>query len=209
MIRAVIFDVDGVLIDSFDANLKFFQDLMARCGYESPTRDAFRPLFSVPMRDVIRILTGLKSEQDVNAIWEIGQTIPAAVELIHAPSDIQDVIKTLNQDYLLGIATSRVRSGVYKIPQLAELKSYFRATVCYEDTIRHKPDPEPLLLAARMMNVENKECVYIGDAPSDMAAARAAHMKFILYHGYALHILDGADAHTDSFASLPRLVSLL
>ena len=60
------------------------------------------------------------------------------------------------------------------------VKTYFRTAVAYEDTTRHKPHPEPLLLAANRLKIKPSGTVYIGDAASDMEAAKAAGMKFIL-----------------------------
>ena len=57
MIKAVIFDIDGVLLDSFEANLKFFQDLMIKFGYLPPTKEEVPPIFHLNMWDAIRSLT--------------------------------------------------------------------------------------------------------------------------------------------------------
>jgi phosphoglycolate phosphatase-like HAD superfamily hydrolase len=59
MIKVVLFDVDGVLINSFEANLIFYQDLLNFLGFPSMTRDEYQKLFHKTMEDVIRICTGV------------------------------------------------------------------------------------------------------------------------------------------------------
>ena len=86
------------------------------------------------------------------------------------------------------------------------LKSYFKADVAYEDTKKHKPFPEPLILAAKKLKVKPEETVYIGDSESDMKAAKAAGMKFVFY---SRKRLKGADVQVKSFNEIPDVVAKL
>jgi len=207
VIKAVIFDIDGVLIDSFEANLLYFQDLMPRAGYNAPTRKEYIPLFSKSLLDVIKILTRSQSEEEVKRIWDLGASreIPYNVGLVTMPKRSDVTIKKLSEKYLLGIVTSRIRGYAFEVPKLADLRDYFKVSVTYEDTAKHKPDPEPLLLAAEKLGVKPDEIVYVGDAASDVKAAKAAGMKMVAFPKE----LEGADAFTDSFEKLPELISAL
>lgn len=207
MIKAVLFDVDGVLLDSFEANLKFYQDLMVYAGYKAPTRIQFQPLFATPMKEVIRILLKTKDEDILEKVWLAGkEKVPYPIEYLKTPDSLHPTIKTLAAQYRLGIVTSRIRGRLFQMPQLRDLEPYFTEAVYYEDTDKHKPEPEPLLLAAHNLRVNPSEAIYIGDALSDVQAARAADMKVILY---AENNLSGADVWTTNFGEIPRLVHLL
>lgn len=208
MIKTVIFDIDGVLLDSFEANLKFFQDLMTKTGYQPPSREEFPAFFHLSMYDAIKALTKTNSEEEINRIFEIGESreVDYDVNLLTIPDQAEEVIKTLNKDYLLGIVTSRIRSSVYEAPQLATLEKYFKVAVAYENTANHKPHPEPLILAASKLGVKPEECVYIGDVENDIIAARAAGMKVIIY---SKNIFKEADAGTALFSQLPELIKNL
>lgn len=206
--KAIIFDVDGVLLDSFEANLKFFQDLMVKTGYRPPTREEYPEFFHLTMMNAIKELTKSTSEEEINRIWEMGRKreVRYPTELLTIPDGAEKVLKTLSTEYLIGIATSRVRKSIYESPQLAKLAKYFKADVSYEDTEKHKPEPEPLLLASSKLGVNQSECIYIGDVENDIKAARAAGMKVIIY---SKDEFDEADACTSLFTELPKFIKYL
>jgi len=206
MIKAIIFDVDGVLIDSFEANLKFFQRLMDKAGYTPPTREKYQNVFAMNMMEAIETLTQSDSEQEIKRIWQMGKNREVIYdsELVAMPEGAAEVIKTLGRDFILGIVTSRIKESVYEAPALAELASHFKVAVGYQDTTNHKPHPEPLLFAAKKLGVKPKECIYIGDALSDLQAGRAAGMQVIIY---SENKEDGANAWTASFPELSTLVT--
>lgn len=205
MIRAVIFDIDGVLLDSFEGNLKFFGDLLEHVGYPAPTREEYSAMMHLSMWDVIRERTGLTDDGKIREIYDIGKRreIPYPLDLLSVPDDIGPVIGILDERYLLGVVTSRVRSSVFEAPKLAELEEYFKATVSFEDTDEHKPSPAPLLLAAELLGVIPEESVYVGDTESDVSAARAAGMKVVLYSKTDRF---GADAFAPALSDIPGLI---
>ena len=207
MIKAVIFDVDGVLLDSFEANLKFFQDLMAQNGYAIPTRKEFRKIFHLTMMEAIKALTKA-SENEVKRIWEIGNSreVKYHVEMLRLPDGAKNVLEKLDKKYRLGIVTGRIRKSVFEAPQLAQLRHYFPVVVSYDDTVRHKPDPQPLIFASKKLELNPNECVYVGDAQSDIAAAHSAGMKVIIYSN---GMYSDADMCTSDFAKIPELIKAM
>jgi beta-phosphoglucomutase-like phosphatase (HAD superfamily) len=203
MIKAVIFDVDGVLLDSFEANLKLFQNLMKAAGYQPPTREQYALLFHKTLRDTVQVLTGIKDESEVKKICDLIDGVDAPPPIL--TDGVADIIKNLRDHYILGIVTSRIKAYAYE-PPLNALEHYFKTTITYEDTENHKPHPEPLLLAATQLNVLPEECVYVGDAKTDMEAARAAGTRSILY---SQEKIDGADAIAADFREIPQLIATL
>lgn len=208
MMKAVIFDIDGVLLDSFEANLKFFQDLMERFGHRPPTREEFPEIFHLSLWDAIILVTKSESVEEIRKIWEAGRSraVVYPIELLAMPEAAEPVITALSKNYRLAIVTSRVNEAIYEAPQLARLKKYFLATVSYQDTVNHKPHPEPLLLAAQKLGVQPEESVYIGDVENDIKAAKAAGMKVIIY---SINQVDGAGFRTSTFVKLPELIASL
>ena len=205
MINAVLFDVDGVLIDSFEANLKLYQDLMVKAGYRPPTREEFPDIFHLTMWDGIEKLTQLTGKEEIRKIWTMAyDEIRYPLELLKTPMRLEETIQILYEHYRLGIVTNRTR--VYEVPHLAKLQSYFKIAVAYQDTVNHKPHPEPLLLAAKRLDVLPEESVYVGDVENDVQAGRAAGMKVVIY---SKEHLASADACVTSFSQLPECIAAL
>lgn len=209
MIKAVLFDVDGVLIDSFKANQTYFSDLMQYAGYPAVSEAEYRPMFHLPMLEVIRTLTKGQPDSEVERIRKIakGDAVVYQDNLVRLQPFVVETLEQLNGTYRLGLVSSRVADGVYKLPQLKPLLSFFDVVITYEDTPRHKPDPQPLQLALEELEVDPLEAVYIGDAQSDVKAAQAAGMKMITYP-YELPDFT-VDATTDSLATLPQIIATL
>lgn len=207
-IKAIIFDVDGVLIDSFEANLKFFQNLMIKFGYNSPTREEFPKYFALTMKDAIRALTKSTSEEEIIKVWEAGKNRDALypMDLVSMPDGAPQIVKKLSKKYQLGIVSSRIKSSVFTVPELANIEKYFSALVSFEDTTKHKPNPEPLLLMAAILKIKPAEAIYIGDAQSDIEAARAAGMKIIIFGNKPFN---EADANTSDFTKIPSIIKSL
>ncbi len=207
MIKAILFDIDGVLIDSFESNLAFYNSLLEKGGYAGPTREEYLPLIHLDMKRTIAHVSKSESVEEIERIWLMGvnREVKYPHELIKTPENVENIVKELRKKYILGIVTSRVRIGIDELPIYKELKEYFKVAVSYEDTENHKPLPDPLLFAAKELDIDPKACVYIGDTNSDVEAALAAGMKVITYPT----LLDRAHGFFAHFNELPAVVELL
>ncbi|HEY4876572.1 MAG TPA: HAD-IA family hydrolase [Puia sp.] len=208
MIKTVLFDVDGVLLDSFEANLRFYQNLLIKAGYTSPTEKDFLPLMHFPLVKVVKSLTHA-SDKEAERIYLLAKEFGEELyphNLLKTPEYAYKIIKELNNLYKLGVVTSRIKDGIYTVPQLKRMQKYFQIAVGFEDTKNHKPDPDPLVFAAQKLQIKPEEVVYIGDAESDFLAAKAARMKFILF-GETNFL--STDNHVKSFKNLPEIITNL
>ena len=79
----------------------------------------------------------------------------------------------------LGIVTAKRRITVDLAFNVVPLRHLFDTVVGGDETERHKPDPEPLLLAAERMGVRPEDAAYVGDSPFDIRAAKAAGMRSV------------------------------
>ena len=91
---------------------------------------------------------------------------------------LRDIVAVLrDRGYILGVVTSKAEKGARREIEQFGLADLLSVAVFLEDTARHKPEPEPLLEAARRGGFEPARAIYIGDSIHDIAAGRAAGMK--------------------------------
>jgi HAD superfamily hydrolase (TIGR01662 family) len=146
-------------------------------------------------------------ELDVLAA-QITEHVSYHFELVTTMPGVYETLEILKKKgYMLGIVSSRRNKQTkYLIPELEALKTVFDAHIFYEDVKNHKPHPEPLLVIAERLGVAPNECVYIGDADTDMHAAEAAGMYMITF---ADEVKGNATIATQAFHELPDLIEKL
>ncbi|MDP3639629.1 MAG: HAD family hydrolase [Nanoarchaeota archaeon] len=204
MIKAILFDVDGTLVDSSEAHVAFYQQIFQDAGYAVPAQEAIRKIFHLSMNDTLQTLALGRPLQEIKRLLDAGQKAAYPAELQKVPAHSLQVVRELSKTFSLALVTSRRRITVESYFAVAPVKSYFPVVIAVEDVVNRKPHPEPLLAAAKRLGVSSKEAVYIGDSPVDGEAAKAAGMKFI-----ACTDIPGADAYFSSFRELPGLISQL
>ncbi len=197
MLKAIIFDVDGVLLDSFESNIKYLNELFIKFGYPKLTGNDYSSMFHLPSYDVIKEWTKLNDEGKIKKIIAYGDTLPMDSN-VEMPPEAREALHLLKKKYRLGIVTGRQRDNIFE-GKLSGCKNLFDVAVGYEDTANHKPSPEPLLLAVKKLKVLPEECVYIGDAMTDVEAGNVARIKVI---SYGKEKLRGSVAHARNFKEL-------
>ncbi len=206
MLKAILFDIDGVLMDSFDANLAYYQKILSAAGYPAPTEAEYRSIFHLPFVEALQHFAQPKDGAELERIKMIGERAYYPMERLKAPRGVNETLHTLAKTYRLGIVSSRRRVGIERYFAFAGTKECFSVVIGREETRRPKPDPEPLLLAAAGLAVPAKDCAYIGDAHTDIEAGLAAGMKTVLF-GDAEH--SSAHARVQTFAELPSVLAVL
>jgi len=105
MIKAVIFDVDGVLVNSQNSNVAFFQRLLSKFGYQHITKEQVLECFHLPMLQTIEKLTGLKDAAEIQRIFDLGASDMSLRDssLLEFPEKLEEVLERLHQKYRLAI----------------------------------------------------------------------------------------------------------
>ena len=180
MMQAVLFDLDGTLIDSAPG-LGFAADMMrTQRGLSSLPLDSYRPMAGAGARGMIAVALGkTAADAEFEALKEEFFTTYEACMLSHCQlfSGVTDMLDGLSRRGLKwGIVTNK--SKRFTVPIVGSIKSFGLAqTVISGDTTAFtKPHPEPLFEAARQLGVEPTQCIYVGDDKRDIDAAKAAGM---------------------------------
>ena len=182
--KAVLFDLDGTLIDSAPG-LGFAADLM-RCkrGLPSLPLACYRPLAGAGARGMLSIALGRTTlSPDFEELKEEFFTTYEACILSHCQlfPGIANMVKGLEDQHLMwGIVTNKSKRFTLPIVDSIALFANVQTVVSGDTTAHAKPHPEPLFEAARQLGVLPSDCIYVGDDKRDIDAAKAAGMP-----GYA------------------------
>ena len=201
----VIFDMDGVLVDSATPHLRSWKLLARECGGRV-TKEQFAGTFGRQNRDIIPTLFGKVSEARMRALSDRKEQIYR--ELIRERPPIVDgaatLIRGLHQaGARLAVGSSGPRENIELVVSAMGVAECLSTIVSADDATRGKPDPQVFTLAADRLGVQPGHCVVIEDAPVGVQAARAAGMPTVavlLYH--SAQALEGADC------LVPRLADL-
>ncbi len=182
----VLFDLDGTVVDSGSIIL-------------ASMRHATREVLDREYEDAELMQAvggpGLEAQMEVFApdrVDELVRVYRAHNEPLHgelkACAGMEDVLVRLHEEgRRLGVVTAKRRATVELAFARVPLGHLFETVVGGDETERHKPDPEPLLLAARRMNADPVETAYVGDSPFDIRAAKAAGMHAIAVSWGRIH----------------------
>lgn len=213
MIRAVIFDMNGIIIDdehihelAFKETVKPFginlshQDYLECCagktdkaGYESIS-EKFDT--SLPIERLLKN----KASLYLNLFPKHKKSYPGVIELI----------SSLANNYTLALTSSSSRAEVNLITKECGVDKHFGITISADEVKKGKPDPEPYLITCDLLKLNPKECVVIEDSKSGVLSSKAAGCSCIgVTTTHNKSDLEGADRITDSFNKVEALITNL
>jgi pyrophosphatase PpaX len=170
----VLFDLDGTLIDSGRIIIASMQHAVATVlGRELPAEELAA---TVGGQGLVAQMTALDPDR-VDELVEVYRLHNDPLhETLEAFAGMVEVVPKLKaQGRKLGIVTAkRHRTVALAVERFPWLEDQFDSVIAYEDTERHKPDPDPVLAAVDKLGAEPTEAAYVGDSPFDIRAAKAA-----------------------------------
>jgi len=176
--KCIIFDLDGTMLDTEKMNTIPLQKLIKEeLGKEISYSDLLK-YRAYAGKKTLELL-GFKDIETSYAKWV--KYVNEYEEGAKLYEGFNEVIKTLDKNGILcGISSSKMKKQ-YEIDFFKTgLQHYMKSVVLAEDTVNHKPHPEPLLKAIEILNVEPKYSMYIGDTIADYKATKDAGMDFAL-----------------------------
>lgn len=171
---AVLFDLDGTLVDSIElliASMEYSFEGRTR----RPSVDQWVQLIGTPLDTMLA--NWAESPDDVLALrarYREHQLLwhDSMVKLYPG---MVDTVRALHAaGHPLGIVTSKMEYGARRALKLADIESCFDVVVGIEQTVKHKPEPEPVWYALEQLGVPRERAMFVGDSTHDMHAGRAA-----------------------------------
>ena len=173
-VEGVLYDLDGVLIDSGEAWFRVVNRGRARYGYPAIALAEFRATFGQGVdADQTQFFPG----QSVPEVWAFYEsTFPEELDAVALNEGALEVLDALGARGLRqAVVTNTPRALALRILEAKRLEPHLDAVAAAGEA-REKPEPDLLLLALKRLHLEPHQALYVGDSPTDLAAARAANV---------------------------------
>ena len=169
----LLFDLDGTVVDSGEIILASMRHATRTVlGREIPTEDLLAAIGGPRLERVMHTFDPTRAEELVRTYRQHNEELHAELRCCRGMDDA--LVRLRDEGRRLGLVTAKLHRTVKLAFQALPLREVFDVVVCGDDTERHKPDPEPILLALERLGAPAHETAFVGDSPYDVAAARAA-----------------------------------
>lgn len=184
-VSAVIFDCDGVMFDSRQANINFYNHILSHFGLPPMKGE---DIDFVHMNTAVESLNHIfKDSPYLDEAQEYRlrlDYIPFIKDMIMEPG-LKEILDFLKPDYGLAVATNRSNT-IGKVLEVNGLTAYFDIVVSSLDVENPKPHPEPIFKILDFFGIEPQECFYIGDSEVDQETCQRAGVPIIAYRNPGL-----------------------
>jgi len=173
MIKALIFDYNQVLADDLEAHKEAYKKAFEKFGLKLNDEELLRVLHKTRNEKIsyLKEKHGLQAENDHIFMEKEKEFFRIAKTKNFLFPGTEKALENLAKKYLLAVFTG---TNIEQMLIPEKTSKLFKAIVTIKDYTKPKPDPEGLLKCIEKLGVPAKECAYIGDAPHDMTAAKAA-----------------------------------
>lgn len=174
---ALLFDLDGTLIDSIELLLQSMEAAFEGSA-RRPTRAQWTAGIGTPLRTQLAEWcdddAGVDTYVDRYRVYQDAHLEPLTTVF---PGVHETLAWAKAEGHATAIVTSKGKIMTARSLRHVGLENAFDTIVTYEETARHKPLPDPVLLALQRLAVEPSRAVFVGDSPHDMRSGNAAHVQ--------------------------------
>jgi phosphoglycolate phosphatase len=210
-VRAIIFDLDGTLIDSAEDLRSALNATLNAVGLRSIEVDEIRGMIGDGMAKLLEralVAVGAAAPKQTNALVARFIEIYEATPLVSTRCypGVIETLEILSRHFRLAVATNKPIAATNKILHGLSLNHLFSVVLGGDSLPRRKPDPGPLLEVLRQLAIAADQAFLVGDNIHDVEAARAAGMRCVVV-SFGYHHMPPAELHADHV--IDRFDSLL
>ncbi|MEW6517890.1 MAG: HAD family hydrolase [Thermodesulfobacteriota bacterium] len=200
-LKLVIFDCDGVMFDSKNANKMYYNTILAALGHPPMNEEELEYVHIHNVMDSVRhILRHYPADIDKAERYRADLDYQPFLQYMHMEPDLIEFLDYLTPAYEKAISTNRTTT-MRSILDIFGLSAYFGMVVTAFDVPRPKPYPDALLAILNHFSLAVDQAVYIGDSIVDRQHASSVGMKMIAFKNPGLD----AEYHVQSFMEITRL----
>jgi phosphoglycolate phosphatase len=181
-VHCVIYDCDGVLFDSFEANTKLYNDFCVKMGREPLRPEEMEYVHTHTVYEAIHFIFGKDEEMEKGAL-ELLKQIDLREYIVYLkmePNLLQTLDRLKEKGIIRAISTNRTTSMKHIMERFG-LWPFFDMVVTALDVKNPKPHPESIEKIIQAFNLNREEAIFIGDSEVDQQTAKSSGIKFIAY----------------------------
>ncbi len=179
-LRVIIFDCDGVMFDSRQANINFYNHLLARFDLHPMDPEEIHYVHMATGRDSTKHIFRKTPHFEAADAYRLQMDYtPFIQDMIIAPG-LKDLLLKLQPEFLLAVATNRSNT-IDEVLGQNGLTGFFDMVVSSLDVTNPKPHPESIFKILSFFDLAPSQAIYIGDSSVDYETARASEVCFVAY----------------------------
>ena len=178
VIKAVLFDMDGTIIDSEDVHTRSLQEVVKEnIGLEIPKEEIEKYIGLSYTQKLEKIFKERNVKKDYHKLSKfIRERNVKLSNLVKKIDSTEEVIKMIKEKFKIALVTASSKIQAEAMLKSSELKKYFELIITSDEVENNKPHPDCYLLASKKLKVKPKECVVIEDSVTGVEAAKSAGM---------------------------------
>lgn len=177
MIRTVLFDLDGTIVNTNELIIKTFMHVIDKHLDKPYTREQIIPYMGMTLEEQLQIFSG---NEEVSHLVKEYRTYNSEHhdELIQEFPYVLEVIRELHEKGIkLGVVTTKIRRTAMRALEMFDLRQYMDAIITVEDVQHPKPHAEPILTAMSQLDADPASTLMVGDSAADLKSAHAAGVR--------------------------------
>jgi HAD superfamily hydrolase (TIGR01509 family) len=180
--RCVIYDCDGVLFDSLEANSRLYNDLCALGGRAPLKEEEIKYVHIHTVYEAVHFIFG-KDEGSEKKAFEILKQVDFREYIVYLKMEphLFQTLGTLKENGILRVVNTNRTTSMPHVMDRFDLWPFFDMVVTALDVKNPKPHPESIEKILGAFNLKREEAVFVGDSEVDQQAAKSAGIKFVAY----------------------------